>query len=114
MSNQSEVLTNQAIKEELEKIRMEFEDFTGGPESITETLTLKLPVAVILMLENMAYELRRDEQLQHIENLTKQRLCVLLLDAILVDYKKACINNLTKGLIEYLNEYYEHVGLKLT
>lgn len=113
MSNLNEAIMSQSVREELERIRAEFEDYMSlKPE--TETLTLELPIAVSLMLENMAYDCRRDEILSNIKHLTKQRLCALLLDAIVMDYRAAGINNITKELIEYLNEYYERIGLELT
>lgn len=113
MTNEKEALMSQSVKDELERIRAEFEDFIS-PKPETETLSIELPVAVSLMLENMAYDCRRDEKLSNIENLTKQRLCALLLDAIVMDYQAVGIENLTKGLIEYMNEYYERIGLELT
>lgn len=70
------------------------------------------------MLENMAYDCRQRRELPKIENLTKQMLCVLLIDAIVEDYqavirKEGATNNSTKSLIDYLKEHYGRLGIEL-
>lgn len=117
MSNKTEILTNQSIKDELEKIRAEFEDFSIS-RTYTEMFSIEVPVAVSRMLEDMAYDCRQRRELPRIENLTKQMLCVLLIDAIIKDYQAVIsdggtTNNPTISLIGYLKEHYAQLGIDL-
>lgn len=118
MSNETEILTNQSIKDELEKIRAEFEDLSI-PKEYTEMFSIEVPVAVSRMLEDMADDCRQRRELPRIENLTKQMLCVLLIDAIIKDYQAVIgegggtTNNPTISLIGYLKEHYAQLGIDL-
>lgn len=117
MSNETEIPTNQSIKAELEKIRAEFEDLSM-PRQYTEMFSIEVPVEVSRMLEDMAYDCRQRRELPDTKNMTKQMLCVLLIDAVIKDYQAVSgsggtTNNPTISLIDYLKELYAHIGIDL-
>ncbi len=64
-----------------------------------ETVVLQVSIQTSEMLEDMAYKFRHKERFSQIANLTKTRLCEVLLEAIVCDEEVIGENQFSQKLI---------------